>query len=85
MSWRDAESHEDDPLRGFGRPGGDWQGVRPSFDNPLSWSLPLGRLGAPPERFRQLLGAFATGDPPRMYICPPWSPVEIIPGSTGRY
>ncbi|MHC4947819.1 MAG: site-2 protease family protein [Planctomycetota bacterium] len=58
MSWRDAESHEDDPLRGFGRPGGDWQGVRPSFDNPLSWSLPLGRLGGIEVRLHLLFLLF---------------------------
>ena len=40
MSWRDREYGGDTPDR-FGRPGGDWQGIRPTFDNPMSWSLPL--------------------------------------------
>lgn len=27
-----------------GRPGGDWRGVRPTLDNPMSWALPIGRI-----------------------------------------
>jgi Zn-dependent protease len=42
MSWRDRQ-YDDDPNRSFGRPGGDWQGVRPTFDNPMTWSVPLMR------------------------------------------
>ncbi len=45
MTWRGREdAGEGNPLRGFGRPGGDWRGLRPSFDNPLTWSLPLARV-----------------------------------------
>ena len=45
MSWEDRDySRDNDPNRIFGRPGGDWQGVRPSLDNPMSWSLLLGRM-----------------------------------------
>lgn len=47
MSWRDRGDHGDSgdhPAGNFGRPGGDWQGVRPSFDNPMSWALSLGRV-----------------------------------------
>ena len=45
MSWEDRDySRDNDPNRIFGRPGGDWQGVRPSLDNPMSWSLLLGRI-----------------------------------------
>lgn len=45
MSWENRDySRDDDPNRIFGRPGGDWQGIRPSLDNPLSWSLLLGRI-----------------------------------------
>ncbi len=40
MSWQP----DDDPRARFGRPGGDWQGIRRTLDNPLSWSLRLGRL-----------------------------------------
>jgi Zn-dependent protease len=30
-------------MRAYGRPGGDWQGIRPTIDNPFTWSVPLGR------------------------------------------
>ncbi len=43
MSWQDRD-YADDPWRRTGRPGGDWQGIRPTLDNPMSWSLPVGRL-----------------------------------------
>ena len=40
MSWEDRDyAGDDDPRRGFGRPGGDWQGIRPTLDNPMTWSL----------------------------------------------
>jgi Zn-dependent protease len=45
MAWQDrGYPDESGKQRGFGRPGGDWQGIRPSFDNPMSWSLLLGRV-----------------------------------------
>lgn len=44
MGWEDREYARDDGGdRNLGRPGGDWRGLRPSFDNPFSWSLGLGR------------------------------------------
>ncbi len=43
MSWKDRD-YADDPSRRYGRPGGDWQGIRPTLDNPISWSLPVGRF-----------------------------------------
>ena len=43
MSWQDRD-YADDPRDRVGRPGGDWQGVRPTFDNPMSWSVPLARI-----------------------------------------
>lgn len=43
MSWAERE-YDDEASRRLGRPGGDWSGLRPSFDNPMSWSLPLGRV-----------------------------------------
>jgi Zn-dependent protease len=43
MSWQDREAGED-PMRRFGRPGGDWRGLRPTFDNPMSWALTVGRV-----------------------------------------
>ncbi len=46
MSWEDRDyASDDNPMRRFGRPGGDWGGLRPALDNPLTWSLQLGRVG----------------------------------------
>ena len=42
MSW-DERNYGRGNQSGFGKPGGDWQGIRPSFDNPMSWSIPIGR------------------------------------------
>lgn len=42
MSWREGQ-YDDDPNSSFGRPGGDWQGIRPTFDNPMTWSVPFVR------------------------------------------
>ena len=44
MSWQDREYAGDDP-RSLGRPGGDWQGMRPTIDNPFTWALSIGRFG----------------------------------------
>ncbi|MCH6551710.1 MAG: site-2 protease family protein [Planctomycetes bacterium] len=44
MSWPDRDEPARVPAGGFGRPGGGWQGLRPALDNPLTWSLPAGRL-----------------------------------------
>lgn len=44
MSWQERE-YSEDPWRKAGRPGGDWKGLRPTFDNPMSWALPLMRVG----------------------------------------
>ncbi len=43
MTWQDREAGED-PMRRFGRPGGDWRGLRPTFDNPMSWAVTIGRV-----------------------------------------
>ncbi len=43
MSWQERDYGTDDG-RGMGRPGGDWSGVRPTLDNPVTWSLPMGRF-----------------------------------------
>jgi len=40
MSWEDRD-YADDPWRKLGKPGGDWQGLRPTLDNPMSWSVKL--------------------------------------------
>ncbi|MHC5024869.1 MAG: site-2 protease family protein [Planctomycetota bacterium] len=57
MTWRDRE-HDDDPYRDFGRPGGDWQGMHPRFDNPLSWSLLVGRVAGIAVRVHWFFLAF---------------------------
>ena len=45
MSWEDRDyASDDNPMRRFGRPGGDWRGLRPALDNPMSWSLQLARI-----------------------------------------
>jgi stage IV sporulation protein FB len=45
MSWRDAGRwSDDDPDRRLGGPGGDWRGLRPSLDNPMTWSVRIGRV-----------------------------------------
>jgi stage IV sporulation protein FB len=40
---RDSEDFGEKPPSRYGL-GGDWHGLRPSFDNPLSWSVPLFRF-----------------------------------------
>lgn len=47
-----------DDVASWGRPGGDWQGVRPTFDNPFTWSLPLGRFGGISVRAHVLMLIF---------------------------
>ncbi len=42
MSWHD-DDFEDRSARS-GRVGGDWSQVRPTLDNPMSWSVPMGRV-----------------------------------------
>lgn len=44
MSWKDSNYNGADknPMEGFGRLGGDWQGMRFSMDNPMTWSVTLG-------------------------------------------
>lgn len=43
MTWNDDDSSSyGEPNRFSSRPGGDWQGIRPSLDNPMSWSIFMG-------------------------------------------
>ncbi len=45
MSWENRDyASDDDPMRRFGRPGGDWRGLRPALDNPMTWAVQLGRV-----------------------------------------
>ncbi len=45
MTWRDRQdAFDDNPMRRYGRPGGDWRGLRPTLDNPMTWSVPLMRV-----------------------------------------
>jgi len=41
MSWQDRDYNKGGGSTGGH--GGDWKGMRPSFDNPMSWSVPIGR------------------------------------------
>lgn len=41
MSWHGGDYASSG--RGFGRPGGNWRGEKPAFDNPLTWSISAGR------------------------------------------
>ncbi len=43
MSWKDSDSFDDAFGGKAGRPGGDWRGIRPSLDNPMTWAVSLGR------------------------------------------
>ena len=74
MSWRDRDdAANDDPMRRFGRPGGDWQGMRPTLDNPMTWSVTLGRFAGITVRVHVIFLLFiviellrsATGDADR--------------------
>ena len=40
---RDHDDFGEEPRARHGM-GGDWHGLRPSFDNPLTWSMPLFRI-----------------------------------------
>jgi Zn-dependent protease len=45
MSWKDAgQWSDDDPARRLGGPGGDWRGLRPTLDNPMTWSVWVARV-----------------------------------------
>lgn len=54
MSWEDR----DYGRSGFGRPGGDWKGIRPTLDNPMSWSVRIGRYFRVDVRVHILLVLF---------------------------
>lgn len=56
----DEDDFDDPPERGsaWGRPGGDWAGMRPTMDNPLTWSLPILRVGGVTVRLHLLFLAF---------------------------
>jgi Zn-dependent protease len=60
MSWQDRDYAREDenPYRRLGGPGGDLSGVRPTLENPISWSLPLGRIAGISVRVHVILLAF---------------------------
>ncbi|MHC4218820.1 MAG: site-2 protease family protein [Planctomycetota bacterium] len=59
MSWQDSDEWaDDDPMRRLGRPGGDWRGLRPSLDNPMTWSVLIGRVLAIDVRVHLLFLVF---------------------------
>lgn len=43
MSWQERDDAEDGHQR-LGRPGGDWRGLRPTIDNPITWAISLFRV-----------------------------------------
>ena len=57
MSWEDRD-YAEDPWRKLGKPGGDWQGLRPTLDNPMSWALPLFRVARITVRIHLLFVLF---------------------------
>src|SRR5262245_44124248 len=56
MSWQDREYAEG--RQNLGRPGGDWRGLRPSLDNPMSWSAPLMRVAGVTVRLHIIFALF---------------------------
>jgi Zn-dependent protease len=48
----------DDRDGSTSRPGGDWAGLRPTMDNPMTWSLPILRIGGVTVRLHLLFLAF---------------------------
>ena len=61
MTWqREQRESDDQPARAgaWGRPGGDWAGVRPTIDNPLTWSLPVLRVAGVTVRVHLLFLAY---------------------------
>lgn len=57
---RDLDDDDDAPLDSgaWGRPGGDWAGMRPTIDNPFTWSLPLLRVAGITVRIHLLFLVF---------------------------
>lgn len=53
-AWRD----DDGGRSKLGGLGGDWHGLRPTFDNPMSWSIPLGRYAGIAVRAHVILLIF---------------------------
>ncbi len=45
MMWRDEDDRPDDPFKNIGKPGGDWHGIRPRFDNPMTWAFRIFTVG----------------------------------------
>ncbi len=43
---------------GMARPGGDWEGIHPTLDNPLTWSLPIARISGLTIRLHVIFIAF---------------------------
>ncbi len=59
MSWQDRDyAREENPYRRMGGPGGDFGGLRPTLDNPMTWSVPLGRVAGIAVRVHVILLAY---------------------------
>ena len=54
------DGFDDGPAAPYGRPRGDWLGVRPSLDNPASWSLRLGTIWGIMRAFQDMSAAGST-------------------------
>lgn len=81
LSWRDRPTDEGWPYGQTGRPGGDWQGIRPTFDNPMSWSVPLGRVAGITVRIHAIFLVFVLIEILRsLYAAPEQNRIALGPG-----
>lgn len=80
MSWQDRD-YAGEERSGLGRPGGDWQGMRPTFDNPFTWSVMMGRLGGITIRIHLLFIVFIVIQLLRAAVPPSqtqqWTPIDF--------
>lgn len=59
MSWQDRDyARQENPFGRLGGPGGDYGGLRPALDNPMTWSVPVGRVAGIAVRVHVLLLAY---------------------------
>jgi len=54
----DGAGIHSDPWRALGRPGGDWTGLSPTLDNPLTWSIDCLRVGGLTVRLHMIFLAY---------------------------
>ena len=80
MSRRDRD-HGDGADR-LGRPGGDWRGVRPTLDNPMSWSLPVCRVAGIAVRIHVIFVIYIVIRLARAGVAPHVE--DVAPAGVGR-